>query len=769
MTDPILTKLRQLNRNDFQDLVALGTFSSYENRVFLAGPCNIGKSSLASILIGEEIPKTWISTDGLIIHFGRNGITTATTKDDSVEKRFLKMPRRKNWRAAEAKRGVKNPKKQRLTDLTGDTGPINSTRIDLDMGDTDTLNNSISNNMGDTDLHSNINNSNSNNMGDTDLHTNINNSNLKLLEKSELNKLEISELNILEISELNKLEKSELNKHEQSELNQNSNNNCANQNSNNNCANQNSNNNCANQNSNNNCANQNSDNNCLKETCHIQTDILSNESNNSYAKKDSHCFIQTNLLQDQNEQFKTNSEQGVSKYYNSFNANFIKFGTFDQYATKFADQSRGNQCTCNCLVFLSLSSLNFDSNTLNLDYILNKGDEIYRKHVQELTTQGLFKNMLLNFDEIPVKIEIPEGIFIINKQNILFGIALQYQELTGFLSLQEAIQNCIKQSNKFLIMIGAICSAVYYYNHTYYFFDTHSHSECALNNPLDSSGKSILIGFADLHDLLSYLYAFYTSLQIDLDSQYEILPVCISSKDTDKDVTKQIKNYFEDQKLRNTKQKKVSYQYMKVPKTAEAESKKSQRDNPDIRQMERQRETAAKREVRKDTSYRRAEAENEFMCYVCNRTSSVAQDILEHTIRNHAGPSNFSVRLKVLDESTGRQAYRSLHYGIKISEIKRKIDDGCKPYIDIHQKKISYKRPSKQKESISEQREEVTNETESQTTNSDFFQLLPEVLENLSKIGRLEDFYSVLSAISNGTLLEKYCLSSAFGHRKILF
>ncbi|CAC5401795.1 unnamed protein product [Mytilus coruscus] len=349
------------------------------------------------------------------------------------------MPRRKNWRTAEAKRGVKNPKKKTLT---GDTGPINSTRIDLDMGDTDTLNNSNSNNMGDTDLHTNINNSNSNHMGDTDLHTNINNSNsnnmedtdlhsnannskLKQLEKSQLNKLEISKLNMLEISESNELEISELDKLELSELNQNSNNNCAkelnqnsnnncakelnqnsnnncarelnqnitkqcarelNQNSNNNCAkelNQNSNNNCArelNQNSNNNCAkelNQNSNNNCAKETCHIQTDFLSNESNNSYAKTDSH--------------------------------------------------------------------------------------------------------------------------------------------------------------------------------------------KCTLNNPLDSSGKSILIGFADLHDLLSYLYAFYSSLQIDLDSQYEILPVCISSKDTEKDVTKQIKN-DDDQKLRNTKQTKKSYQYIKVPK-----------------------------------------------------------------------------------------------------------------------------------------------------------------------------------------------------------
>lgn len=74
MSDSILTKLSQLNRNDFKDLVASGTFATYENRVYLAGPCNIGKSSLASILIGEPIPKTWFSTDGLIIYFGRNGI-----------------------------------------------------------------------------------------------------------------------------------------------------------------------------------------------------------------------------------------------------------------------------------------------------------------------------------------------------------------------------------------------------------------------------------------------------------------------------------------------------------------------------------------------------------------------------------------------------------------------------------------------------------------------------------------------------------------------
>ncbi|CAG2244432.1 unnamed protein product [Mytilus edulis] len=74
LSNSILTNLSQLSRGDFNDLVALGTFASYENKVYLAGPCNTGKSSLASILIGENIPKTWFSTDGLIIHFGRNGI-----------------------------------------------------------------------------------------------------------------------------------------------------------------------------------------------------------------------------------------------------------------------------------------------------------------------------------------------------------------------------------------------------------------------------------------------------------------------------------------------------------------------------------------------------------------------------------------------------------------------------------------------------------------------------------------------------------------------
>jgi hypothetical protein len=47
---------------------------------------------------------------------------------------------------------------------------------------------------------------------------------------------------------------------------------------------------------------------------------------------------------------------------NPFDAIFLKFGTFDQYDMRFSTGSRGNQCTCNCLVYLVLSFVKHDQN-----------------------------------------------------------------------------------------------------------------------------------------------------------------------------------------------------------------------------------------------------------------------------------------------------------------------------------------------------------------------------------------------------------------------
>lgn len=81
-----MRRLSKMNSKEFEDLISKGDYASYENRVYLAGCCNIGKSSLASILIGDEVPKRWNSTDGLVIHFGRNGIHLEDKKMIPIEK-----------------------------------------------------------------------------------------------------------------------------------------------------------------------------------------------------------------------------------------------------------------------------------------------------------------------------------------------------------------------------------------------------------------------------------------------------------------------------------------------------------------------------------------------------------------------------------------------------------------------------------------------------------------------------------------------------------
>ena len=65
---------------EMKELISKGMFMAYDNRVYLAGACSVGKSTLASILLGEKIPLIWKSTDGLIIYFGKNGIDLKNKK-----------------------------------------------------------------------------------------------------------------------------------------------------------------------------------------------------------------------------------------------------------------------------------------------------------------------------------------------------------------------------------------------------------------------------------------------------------------------------------------------------------------------------------------------------------------------------------------------------------------------------------------------------------------------------------------------------------------
>ena len=58
-----------------------------------------------------------------------------------------------------------------------------------------------------------------------------------------------------------------------------------------------------------------------------------------------------------------------------------------------------------------------------------------------------------------------------------------------------------------------------------------------------------------------------------------------------------------------------------------------------------------------------------YMCYFCPKVSDEI-GILLHTIEIHDACSKFSMRKSVFDEKIGCNAYRSLHFPVRISEIK---------------------------------------------------------------------------------------------------
>lgn len=75
----------------------------------------------------------------------------------------------------------------------------------------------------------------------------------------------------------------------------------------------------------------------------------------------------------------------------------------------------------------------------------------------------------------------------------------------------------------------------------------------------------------------------------------------------------------------------------------------------------------------------------------CGFTSSDPNKVLYHTLNCQWTQKNekFGIRQKLFD--------KSVHFGILVSDIKSKIKNGLKCYINIQAKNLSFKRSSQEK------------------------------------------------------------------------
>ena len=157
----------------------------------------------------------------------------------------------------------------------------------------------------------------------------------------------------------------------------------------------------------------------------------------------------------------------------------------------------------------------------------------------------------MSLEEIPDIIEIEKGQFIVEKQTTVSGILVNDYEEQGLPTLHCALQPAFTRAPSVLLVIGPICSAVSKKNDLFVFFDSHSHGK----NGLLSSGGSLILTYSScLKDLISYLYALYDSMAIDMSLQFDLMP------DTEKrdeqmyghknDFESLLEAYFKDQNLR---------------------------------------------------------------------------------------------------------------------------------------------------------------------------------------------------------------------------
>ena len=290
------------------------------------------------------------------------------------------------------------------------------------------------------------------------------------------------------------------------------------------------------------------------------------------------------------------------------------FASHNQADTMYSSFSRGSQCTCMSLsMILSLQDETCFSSEA-LDLVLCHGDNLYRKVVLDLQNTGKFRNSLLSFDELPLALQYRESFFSLVKHTTVYGLPVIQTNASEILSLHEGLVFALSKAHHLLVMIGAICSAVVMKDNKYYFFDSHSHGSDGLSSP---DGKAVLKIFQSLDDLVMFLYSFYLSCNIDLDSQFEILPVSIQR------IVHNFLDFETGSTAKSTKRQSYMKEYMQKrrqdakfrqkEREKEMHKKGTTRENPDYRDNERNTEQVGKRTARENPEYRNKERKTELI------------------------------------------------------------------------------------------------------------------------------------------------------------
>ncbi|XP_070561975.1 uncharacterized protein [Ptychodera flava] len=312
------------------------------------------------------------------------------------------------------------------------------------------------------------------------------------------------------------------------------------------------------------------------------------------------------------------------------------FGNTHQGSNVFGASSRGRQCTCNALISLCLSRHGNVKMSSDLDYILQKGDSLYKSVTSELRRNKDSHHEMLMIDELPNCVLIDQHEYTIQKVDCYTGMLNEISDPSSdiYYTFSEATCKAFQKYATNLLIVGSYCLALYRtLDNKFAVFDSHSHGPDGMHHP---DGRCMIHYFDTLTELLRFMNILFISWEFTRCSPFELqgLKISVNTNVSASD-NQLMTSYFEYQsKCQQLHENSVTKEHgkseyntnVKMPHAVKfdkrmvlmkpvdkrriylKEYKRKQRENPSFRNSEKQKQLVNKQKKRLNPAFKESEA-----------------------------------------------------------------------------------------------------------------------------------------------------------------
>ncbi|XP_041948490.1 uncharacterized protein LOC121709299 [Alosa sapidissima] len=196
----------------------------------------------------------------------------------------------------------------------------------------------------------------------------------------------------------------------------------------------------------------------------------------------------------------------------------------------YSEDGRGSQCLASSLMFLAYLQEAGEVDRRNLDDVMRKGDLLYHRmrHQLEEDERSISKN--LSIDDLPDTVDTDHDHYRVVRSIPMSGLLEQDapQDQEDCLNLSLHLEGLGTAYSQALLMVGTLCISVFQDRHGpfgfFYPLSQNANESCS-----EEMEDAVVVTFNTVTDLANGLVQFCTSLGLDANKEYNLLPVVFMS------------------------------------------------------------------------------------------------------------------------------------------------------------------------------------------------------------------------------------------------